>query len=147
MKLSMPEPVHTTECRVLYGDTDAAGVVYYASYLRYFETGRTEYMRDLVMTYREIESQGLLLPVIECYARYKAPAAYDDLLSIQTSLAEVKNVSCRFNYRIYRNASTGARQLLAKGYTVHASVNRDGRLAKLPKQLLEKLGKILPVIL
>jgi len=143
MNLFMPEPMHTTSCRVLYGDTDAAGVVYYANYLRFFEKGRTEYMRDLVMTYHEIESQGLMLPVIECYSRYKAPAFYDDLLLIETSLVELKNVSCRFNYRIYRNDSSGARTLLAKGYTVHASVNRDNRLTRLPAQLLEKLGRIL----
>ena len=131
MNLAMPEPVHRTCCRVLYGDTDAAGVVYYANYLRYFEKGRTEYMRDLVLTtYREIESRGLVLPVIECYSRYKAPAAYDDLLTIETSLAEVKSVSCRFNYRIYRNNPDESETFLAKGFTVHASVNREGRLTK-----------------
>ena len=144
MKLVMSEPVNTFSCRVLYGDTDAAGVVYYANYLRYFERGRTEYMRDLVqMTYREIESLGLVLPVIECYSRYKAPAAYDDLLTIETSLTELKNFSCRFNYRIYKNANNDVRPLLAKGYTVHASVNRTGKLTRLPAQLLEKLDRIL----
>ena len=144
MKLVMSEPVHAFSCRVLYGDTDAAGVVYYANYLRYFERGRTEYMRDLVqMTYREIESLGLVLPVIECYSRYKAPAAYDDLLTIETSLTELKNVSCRFNYRIYKNCNKDVRTLLAKGYTVHASVNRTGKLTRLPAQLLEKLDRIL----
>ncbi len=144
MNLAMPEPVHRTDCRVLYGDTDAAGVVYYANYLRYFEQGRTEYMRDLALTtYREIESSGLVLPVIECYSRYKAPAAYDDLLTIETSLATLKNVSCRFNYRIYRNNGDESRTLLAKGYTVHAAVNRDGKLTKLPARLFEKLNKII----
>ena len=145
MNLSMREPVHKTTCRVLYGDTDAAGIVYYANYLRYFEKGRTEYMRDLVLTYREIEGQGLVLPVIECYSRYKAPAAYDDLLTIETSLVEFKNVSCRFNYRIYRYDSDESTILLAKGYTVHASVNRDGKLTRLPAPLLNKLNKILAV--
>ncbi|MFC1827335.1 acyl-CoA thioesterase [Thermodesulfobacteriota bacterium] len=145
MKLSMPEPVHKTTCRVLYGDTDAAGVVYYANYLRYFEKGRTEYMRDLVLTYREIENLGLLLPVIECYSRYKAPASYDDLLTIETSLAELKNVSCRFNYRIYKNGSDNSLVLLAKGHTVHASVNREGRLTRLPPNVLEKLKEILEI--
>jgi len=145
MNLSMPEPVHKTTCRVLYGDTDAAGVVYYANYLRYFEKGRTEYMRDLVLTYREIEDLGLLLPVIECYSRYKAPASYDDLLTIETSLSELKNVSCRFNYRIYKNGSDNSLTLLAKGHTVHASVNREGRLTRLPAHVLEKLKKILTI--
>ena len=145
MSLSMPEPVHITTTRVLYGDTDAAGVVYYANYLRYFEMGRTEYMRDLVLTYREIEDLGLLLPVIECYSRYKAPASYDDLLTIETSLAELKNVSCRFNYRIYKNYSDKSCTLLAKGHTVNASVNRDGKLTRLPAHVLEKFEKILTV--
>lgn len=142
MNLSMPEPVHKTTCRVLYGDTDAAGVVYYANFLRYFEKGRTEFMRDLVLTYREIEDHGLVLPVIECYSRYKAPASYDDLLLIETSLAELKPLSCRFTYRIYRDDSGNAQTLLAKGYTVHASVNREGRLTKLPAHILAKLEKI-----
>jgi acyl-CoA thioester hydrolase len=145
MNLSMPEPVHKTTYRVLYGDTDAAGVVYYANYLRYFEKGRTEYMRDLVMTYREIEEQGLVLPVIECYSRYKAPAAYDDLLIIETSLVELKSISCRFNYRIFKIDNSDVRSLLANGYTVHASVNCKGKLTSLPAQLLEKLDRFLRV--
>ena len=145
MNLSMPEPVHKTTCRVLYGDTDAAGVVYYANYLRYFERGRTEYMRDLVLTYREIEDLGLLLPVIECYSRYKAPKSYDDLLTIKKSLSKLKNVSCRFNYRIYKNGSDNSLTLLAKGHTVHAAVNREGRLTRLPAHVLEKLKKILSI--
>ena len=145
MNISMSEPVHKTTIRVLYGDTDAAGVVYYANYLRYFETGRTEYMRALVLSYREIEDLGLLLPVIECYSRYKAPAAYDDLLTIETSLAELKSVSCRFNYRIYKNYSEDSRTLLTKGHTVNASVNREGKLTRLPAHILKKLEKILAV--
>ena len=142
MKLSMQEPIGRTSCRVLYGDTDAAGVVYYGNYMRYFEQGRTEYMRDLVQTYREIESQGLVLPVIECYTRYKASAAYDDLLVIETSMVELKNVSCRFNYRILRKEPDDSLTLLAKGYTVHASVDRSGRLTRLPAGLLDKLRAI-----
>jgi acyl-CoA thioester hydrolase len=142
MNLSMPDPVHKTTCRVLYGDTDAAGVVYYANFLRYFEKGRTEFMRDLVFAYRKIEDHGLVLPVIECYSRYKAPAAYDDLLIIETSLAELKNVTCRFNYRIYKDDSSHSLKLLVKGYTVHASVNREGRLTRLPAHIFEKLEKI-----
>jgi acyl-CoA thioester hydrolase len=145
MNFSMPEPVYQTTYRVLYGDTDAAGVVYYANYLRFFERGRTEYMREMVLTYRDIENQGLILPVIESYSRYKAPAVYDDLLVIETSLVELKNVSCRFNYRIYRNDNDNSRTLLAKGYTVHASVNRNGKLTRFPANLIEKLQKIISI--
>ncbi len=146
MNISMPEPVHQSTYRVLYGDTDAAGVVYYANYLRFFEKGRTEFMREVVqMTYHEVESQGLILPVIECYSRYKAPAAYDDLLVIETSLAELKKVSCRFTYRIYSNNSDDSKKLLARGFTVHAAVDSDGKLTPFPAGLLEKLRKIITV--
>jgi acyl-CoA thioester hydrolase len=145
MKTVMTEPIHWTERRVLYGDTDAGGVVYYGNYLRYFELGRTEYMRDLVqVSYREIEEQGLVLPVIECYARYKAPAHYDDLLLIETSLSELKNVSCRFSYRIHRQEGDGTKTLLVKGSTINASVDRNGKLTRLPAGLIERLQKILP---
>jgi acyl-CoA thioester hydrolase len=142
MNLSMPEPIHRTTYRVLYGDTDAGGMVYYGNYLRFFELGRTEYIRDLAqISYREIEERGLILPVIECYSRYKAPAVYDDLLIIETSLNQLKSVSCRFCYRILRQEDNGAKKLLAKGFTVNAAVDRDGRLTRLPTDLIEKLKK------
>ena len=145
MNISMPDPIHRSTCRVLYGDTDAAGVVYYGNYMRYFEQGRTEFMRYLGLTYREIENQGIVLPVIECYARYKAPAAYDDLLIIETSIIELKKVSCRFNYRIKRQEKDDSLTLLAKGYTVHASVDTSGKLIRLPGDLIEKLKTIITI--
>jgi acyl-CoA thioester hydrolase len=133
---AMPEPVHRGTCRVLYGDTDAGGVVYYANYLRYFEQGRTELMRDCFSSYKELEEQGFILPVVECHCRYRASARYDDLLVIETAVAEVKAVSCRFHYRILREAD---RKPLAVGATVHAAVDRSGKLVRLPAALLEKL--------
>lgn len=144
MKLEMLEPVHRTSYRVLYGDTDAGGVVYYAGYLRLFEMGRTEFMRDLVVAYRTLHDQGLILPVVECYSRYKASAIYDDLLVIETSLVEVKNVSCRFHYRILRKKGPRADTLLVKGATTHASVDRNGKLTRLPADLLNTLRGIRP---
>jgi len=145
MRLNMTEPVHRATCRVIYGDTDSGGVVYHAAYLRFFETGRTEFMRSLVVPYRELLKQGLILPVVECYIRYKAPAVYDDLLVIETSLAEIKNVSCRFHYRIYKNIEGGRQpKLLVKGFTVHAPVDEQGKLSKVPEDVLEKLKEIRP---
>lgn len=140
MQLNMPEPVHRTVCRVLYGDTDAAGVVYNANYLRYFEMGRTELMRDWVCSYRDIEALGIVLPVTECFCRFKVPARYDDQLTIETSIALLKNVTCRFHYRITRqDPDLDHPRLLAKGYTIHASINREGKLARLPMEILKKL--------
>ena len=135
--------VHSTSYRVLYGDTDAAGVVYYANYLKYFEIGRTELMRDWVVSYKEIEKLDIVLPVTECYSRFKAPARYDDILIIKTEVAELKKFSCRFTYRIYRDETAESRpQLLVKGYTVNASINREGKLVQLPEEILDKLTEL-----
>lgn len=140
----MPEHIHRTTTRVLYGDTDAGGVVYNANYLRYFEIGRTELMRAWVLSYREIEKLGLILPVTESWSRYKAPAFYDDLLTIETAIAEISNLKCRFSYRILRAAAEllARPKLLVKGYTVHAAVTRDGKLARLPEEILQKMAPL-----
>ncbi len=141
----MNDMSHRTVYRVIYGDTDAAAVVYNANYLRFFEIGRSELMRAKVCSYREIESLGILLPVTECFIRYKAFACYDDLLLIEAQLAELKKVSCKFSYRILRkNNESGKEQLIAKGYTVHAAVGRDGKLTRLPSELIPHLQSLLP---
>ena len=141
----MPEHIFQTTVRVLYGDTDAGGVVYNANYLRYFERGRTELMREWVCSYREIEAMGYILPVTECCARYKAPAFYDDLLNVETTIAELKRFTCTFQYRVTRNDTDRPRPtLLAKGYTVHAAVTREGKLTRLPAEILEKLQSFAP---
>ncbi|BCL62137.1 thioesterase [Desulfomarina profundi] len=136
----MSENIFTTKVRVLYGDTDAGGVVYNANYLRYFEMGRTELMRDHVCSYREIEERGFVLPVTECWARYKAPAFYDDLLIIETIVAEVTRIKCKFSYRILRNEQDGKRpRLLVKGFTVHAAITREGKLTRLPDEIIRRI--------
>jgi acyl-CoA thioester hydrolase len=136
LKINLTPPVHECLHRVLYSDTDAGGVVYNANYLRYFELGRSEFMRDLVISYKEMEDQGYILPVVESYLRYKAPAHYDDMLLIKTAIQNIKEVSCRFNYQILRRIDN---TLLVKGFTVHASVNRQGKLKKLPRDFIDRL--------
>jgi acyl-CoA thioester hydrolase len=138
MRIEMREPVATTEYRVIYGDTDAGGVVYNANYLRYFEIGRTEMMRNKTITYAQIEEQGLILPVTETYLRYKAPAFYDDLLTISTSFVELKRVSCLFNYRVSCQRD-GRQVLLVKGFSKHAIVDRQGKLTVFPESIKEKI--------
>lgn len=141
----MTDPNHRTSYRVIYGDTDAAAVVYNANYLRFFEIGRTELMRENVCSYREIEALGLLLPVTECFVRYKTFAHYDDLLQIETRLVWLKKVSCKFSYRIFREDSeTSKETLIAKGYTVHAAVTHAGKLTPIPAELIPLLQPLLP---
>jgi acyl-CoA thioester hydrolase len=135
LTIRMAEPVFRLPCRVIYGDTDAGGVVYNANYLRYFEMGRTEMMRARALPYSAIEERGLILPVTETYLRFKAPARYDDLIAIDTCLTEVKKFSCRFNYRIVRPGEGDREQLLVKGFTVHACVDRQGRLTPIPEDI------------
>jgi acyl-CoA thioester hydrolase len=125
-----------TDIRVIYGDTDQMGVVYYANYLRFFEAGRNEYIRARGLRYRDFEARfGLRLPVAEAQVRYRAPARYDDLLTVETSLAEVKRASARFGYRIVRDG-----EVLATGHTVHACVDLEGRIQRMPAELLARLA-------
>jgi acyl-CoA thioester hydrolase len=106
--------------RVIYGDTDQMGVVYYANYLRFFEAGRNEFIRAKGLRYRDFEEAfGLRLPVAEASVSYKLPARYDDLLDVEVSLAEVRRASARFEYRLVREGV-----LLATG---HCTPRRPGR--------------------
>jgi acyl-CoA thioester hydrolase len=124
-----------TELRVIYGDTDQMGVVYYGNYLRYFEAARNEFIRAKGLRYRDFETEyQLLLPVIEAHVSYKLPARYDDLVAIEISIGEVRRASARFDYRLLRDAD-----LLATGHTTHACVDRQGRVQRMPKDLLARL--------
>ncbi len=137
------EPVFTTQYRVIYGDTDAAGVMYNANYLRLFEIGRTEMMRAWAMPYRAMEELGCILPVTESYLRFKAPARYDDLLDISASLVDASRLTCRFHYQIMRQEADGQSSLLTKGFTVHACVNREGTLTAFPEPIREAINAII----
>ncbi len=141
--MNMLKHIFKTTIRVLYGDTDAGGVVYNANYLRYFEIGRTELMREQVCSYNEIEKLGFLLPVTECWARYKAPAFYDDILIVETTVAEVNKLKCKFSYRVVRQENDTERlKLLVKGYTVHAAITKEGKLTQLPDEILRKIDQL-----
>ena len=137
------EPVFTTQYRVIYGDTDASGVMYNANYLRLFEIGRTEMMRAWAMPYRAMEELGCILPVTESYLRFKAPARYDDLLDISASLVDASRLTCRFHYQIMRQEADGQSSLLTKGFTVHACVNREGTLTAFPEPIREAINAII----
>ena len=125
-----------TEYRVTYGDSDPFDVVYYANYLTFFERGRTELFRELGLTYREVQNMGIFLPVSETYCKYHKPARYDDLVVIETRIAFLKRVSIKFEYALYEKQG---RELLAEGYTIHAFVNRDGKILRVPKEISERI--------
>ncbi len=125
-----------TAVRVIYGDTDQMGVVYYANYLRYFEVGRSEFIRAKGLRYRDFEARfGLVLPVAEAGVKYVSPARYDDVLAVETSLAELGRASARFGYRLLRDG-----EVIATGFTVHACVDGEGRIRRLPDELSRALS-------
>ena len=130
----------TTKYRVTYGDSDPFDVVYYANYFDFFERGRTELFRELGLTYREISDKGLFLPVSETQCRYVKPATYDDLLLIETRIAFLKKASIRFDYKVYKKVN---KTLIAEGYTVHAFVNREGKIKRVPREVAEKVKELI----
>lgn len=123
--------------RVRYAETDQMGVVYYANYLVWFEIGRTEWLRATGWTYREMEADGLALPVIEARCEYRAGARYDDELEIRTRARRVSAVRLAFDYEIVRRADA---VVVAAGHTVHATIDRAGRPVRLPPRVKELLG-------
>jgi len=118
--------------RVRYAETDKMGVVYHSNYFVWFEVGRTDLLRNSGWTYREMEGEGLSLPVIEAHAEYKQPARYDDELEIRVAGALVSPARLRFSYEVVRAADS---QLLVTGHTIHATIGRDGRPCRLPERV------------
>jgi acyl-CoA thioester hydrolase len=128
--------------RVIYGDTDQMGMVYYANYLRYFEIARNEYLRTAGANYRTFEeTHGLVLPVVEAHASYRRSARYDDVLVIFAGVQPRGKASVRFEYEIHRAGADGApEEKLVSGHTIHACITRDGRVVRLPDDLRAAVG-------
>jgi acyl-CoA thioester hydrolase len=122
--------------RVRYAETDKMGVVYHANYFMWFEIGRCELLRDIGRSYREMESAGIALPVIEAHCEYKSPAKYDDELQVRTRGRLLSPARVEFQYEI-RRVGDGA--VNAVGRTVHAAVNTKGRPCRLPDYIREVL--------
>jgi acyl-CoA thioester hydrolase len=125
-----------TSYRVIYGDTDKMGVVYYANYLRWFERGRSEFLRESGLPYGEIEARGLHFPVVEANCQYAKAARYEDLILIETRLDSISRASLIFSYRILRE---GEEPPLATGFTKHACINAAGKVLRMPRDLVQIL--------
>jgi acyl-CoA thioester hydrolase len=118
--------------RVRYAETDRMGVVYYAHYLVWFEIGRTELLRTLGWSYREMEEAGVSLPVIEAQCTYRRPAKYDDELDVRTEGRMLSPVRMEFTYQIVRRADQA---VAAEGRTEHAALDPRGRPCRLPERI------------
>jgi acyl-CoA thioester hydrolase len=133
----MEEIQHEIKTRVRYADTDTMGVVYYANFFVWFESGRIELLRSRGIVYRDVEQLGMFIPVVEAHANYKAPARFDDELLVRTRLTKLGKSSVRFDYEIHRLPVT---ELLCTGHTVHVVVGRDGKPVNIPGELRAKLS-------
>ncbi len=130
----MADKKNITYYRVIYGDCDSMEIIYYANYLRLFEIGRTELLRDFGVTYKSVEERGFFLPATESYLKYVNSAFYDDLLRIETEMGFIKRASSRFEYKIFREE-----ELIVQGYTVHACLDKENRVVRIPGFLLNAL--------
>ncbi|MBN1398398.1 MAG: acyl-CoA thioesterase [Bacteroidetes bacterium] len=128
---------HVTQIRVRYADTDQMKVVYHGKYLEYFEVGRAALIRSLGLPYSELEKSGILLPVIEAFAKYRNPALYDDLLSIEAVVKDLPQATLRIDYRVFRD---GGEEPLAEGYTIHSFLNvSTGKPTRPPSHFMQVL--------
>ncbi|HZX73112.1 MAG TPA: thioesterase family protein [Cyclobacteriaceae bacterium] len=112
--------VSETHIRARYGETDQMGYVYYGNYAMYYEVARVESLRQLGMSYKELEAMGVMMPVLENKSKFLAPALYDDLLRIVTTIAEKPTVRIKFDYQIFN----GDNKLIHQGETLLAFVNK-----------------------
>ena len=125
---------HRCELRTLYVVIDRSQVVYHANYLRYFEVGRAELMRQANYPYKEIEESGFIYPIIKTELNYYTPLFYDDLMYIHTRPERIELVKVQFDYLITR-AHDG--EIICTGYTRHCAVNTRGIPVEIDKKTLE----------
>jgi acyl-CoA thioester hydrolase len=130
-----------TRVRVRYAETDQMGVVYHANYLVWMEVGRVEYCRASGFRYRDLETAGVLLAVVEANCRYLSPALYDDEVIVRTIIEEATPRLVRFGYRLM-SAEDG--RTLAEGFTKHVFCGRDRKASKLPKEYHTIFGVTVP---
>jgi acyl-CoA thioester hydrolase len=127
-------PSSTSTVRVRYAETDKMGVVYYANYFVWFEVARTDLLRALGWSYRDMEQAGVSLPVIEAHCEYLRPARYDDELDITTEGRLLSPIRMEFTYQVRLRADAA---VAASGRTVHAALDPRGRSCRLPDRIRE----------
>jgi acyl-CoA thioester hydrolase len=130
--------VRTVRFRVRYDETDQGRVVYHSKYLHYFETGRTEWLREEGLRYRDLEDSGTFLVVTEANLRYRASARYDDELVVRTWVTQVSPAAVRFAYEVLREPD---QTLLVEGETKLACVGADFRPKRFPSDVAARLGR------
>jgi len=125
------------QIRARYGETDQMGYVYYGNYASYYEVARVESLRQLGLSYRELENMGVMLPVLENHSKFLAPAVYDELLKIVTTIRQKPGVRIKFEYDIFNEHE----KLIHQGETLLAFVNRQTGRPCRPPEIFDNLLK------
>ena len=130
--------INISKIRVIYADTDAMGIVYHTNYIKWFEIGRTELLRDMGIYYAVFESRGFNLPLTKAYCHYLLPARYDQVLLIETKIEYIKRASVKFNCSIWDEQQE---KKLVEGYTVHACTNSEGKIVRIPEDVVDLIRR------
>lgn len=124
------------QLRVRYAETDQMGFVYYGKYAEYFEVSRVEALRSAGFTYKELESKGVVMPVLDHYSKYIRPAKYDDLLTIMLYIKEMPDLKMKFEYEVYNEEGT----LLNMSHTTLVFLNKNTlKVERAPIELTQLL--------
>lgn len=125
-----------TQIRIRYGETDQMGVVYHGNYAQYLEIGRIEWLRKLGISYKKMEQNGIMLPVVELNIKYKKSACYDDLVKVKTQLKKRPTASIEFDYEITNEVG----EILCVCYTKLVFIDmKTNRPTRCPKYILDLL--------
>jgi acyl-CoA thioester hydrolase len=122
--------------RVRYRECDPMGVVYHTHYLDYFEAGRTEALRDLGVRYRDLEAEGIIMPVVEANVRYRGPAYYDDVIVVEVAFEEPPRVRVPIEYSVHRE---GEDDTLVTGHTTLCFMDAERRRPTRPPQQVREV--------
>ncbi len=128
--------------RVRYGETDQMGVVYHGNYAQYLEIGRVEWLRGIGISYKKLEEEGIMLPVISLSIHFKKSALYDDVITVETMLKKMPSVKIEFHYKIYNERN----DLLIEATTFLAFIDKKkNKPMRCPDFLLQKMAAALTV--
>ncbi len=129
---------HNSQLRIRYSETDQMGYCYYGNYAQFFEIGRVETLRAIGVSYKSLENQGIMLPVLDLNIKYIKPALYDDLITVKTTIKRTPKVKIEFDYEIFNEDD----ELLTIGSTTLVFINSNTmKPIKAPEEVIEKLKK------
>ena len=130
---------HISEIRVRYAETDQMRFAHHSHYITWFELARINLLREIGISYAELEQEGYLMPVLEMQARFLRPAHFDDRLFVKAVIEEMPHAKLSFKYEVRSEAG----ELLCEGSSLHSFMNRKERAVKPPRQFLNRIKELM----